>query len=123
MSVKKKTKTGRPKKFILTATDYKTIERAYSLGLTDEDICCLIGWNEKTYQREKQGNERVLSAYKKGIKDKIMFATEKLHDNIKLGKEASIFFFLKTKGGYREKDYEPESPNSITIKLPKQFAD
>ena len=121
-SVKKKpiVKSGRPKKHIFTEKDYGKIEAYFSLGLSIEDVALLFDYSEKQFRRIKDDDSRIMSAYKKGEKGFKELALSKLRENIIAGKEASIFFYLKTRHNFRETDKDNNNvlitPEYIQVK-------
>lgn len=79
-----------------TDKDKKQIKTLSGYGFTQEEIAVLIGHDADTIRKhcKKELAEGKLEA--KSI------CIGKLFGNIKLGKEASIFFYLKTQHGWKE---------------------
>lgn len=61
---------------------------------------------ERTFSRIIERQPEAMARYKKGKANKIVKAVTSLSKNIEQGKEASIFFFLKTQAGWSENHFD-----------------
>lgn len=86
-----------------TEEQRKQIQTLAGFGLTQEQIARVIGIDRKTLAKYCSED------YAKGKDIALTQAVQSLFHNIKKGKEASIFFYLKTQHRWREipKDDEP----------------
>lgn len=117
-STKSKTKNqgGRPK-VELTPEQIKEVEELAS-SLTIEDIADHLGISEKTFRNLKNRNEEVLTAYKKGFRNKIIKYNKLLEAKAEGSNTdadtSAIIFFLKTQAKWSTSPKE-----KINIDLPK----
>jgi hypothetical protein len=94
---------GRPRKY-KQADVIKAIKLSHGiLSAAAENLGC----SRNTIDAYRQKYPRVQAAYEEANETTLDFAESQLITNITLLKEASIFFYLKTKGkkrGYRERE-------------------
>lgn len=94
---------ARPVKTI-TDEQRKQVQTLSGYGLNQEQIARMLGISRQTLSKHcKVELER-------GKDVAFTTATTALFNNIKKGKEASIFFYLKTQHQWREKDPSKEPP-------------
>lgn len=81
----------------------KQIQTLAGFGLTQEQIARVLGMHRETLRKH------ALEDFERGKDLALTQAVQSLFANIKKGKEASIFFYLKTQHRWREipKDDEP----------------
>jgi len=92
MAEKKKRLTTKQKQFL----------KIYSNNVGNVSLACeKMGIARGTYYNWYKGNEKFAEAIDDIEEERLDFAESKLMQNIADGKEASIFFFLKTKGKER----------------------
>lgn len=96
-----------PKKKEISASDLVKIEQWAGRGLTQEQIAALLDMCEATFYKriEEAGgeNSEIVKHIKKGKAKACEDLTNKLYEKAMAGSEASIFFALKCKYGWREK--------------------
>ncbi len=95
-----KKKGGRPPKK-LTQEQIVQVE-ALAAYLTDKQIADYLSVGITTFYEIMERQPEVSERYKKGKSKAIGVVAKSLMKNIQEGKEASIIFFLKTKGGWTE---------------------
>ena len=95
-----KKKGGRPPKK-LTQEQIVQVE-ALAAYLTVEQIADYLSVGITTFYEIMERQPEVSERYKKGKSKAIGVVAKSLMKNIQEGKEASIIFFLKTKGGWTE---------------------
>ena len=109
-------KTGR-KPFAFSDKDRAEIEHLAGLCMSQDEIARIKGCDRNTLVKHcalelERGKDRAKA-----------MVTNALFSNIKKGKEASIFFYLKTQHGWREKQEIEHSGNVtavITFEEPKK---
>ena len=87
----------------MDAHELADLERLAGLGLTQAQIADWFGFSKRTLAN-RLGDEKVAAIYKKGRARALEKVTGMLWRNIEKGDTASIFFYLKTQGGWRETD-------------------
>lgn len=92
---KKSSKGGRPY-LKISEQDRGEIKRLAGLGLTVEEIATIKGISARTLYN------RCAAEMKEGKTSAKALVISRLMQNIKDGKEASIFFYLKTQCGWKE---------------------
>jgi len=98
---KPKKRRGRPPK-TLTDSQYSEVRRLASLTLTQEEISRWFDFSHDTFTRILKRDERFLREYKKGVDEAKANCVQKLREAIDKGELAAIFFYLKTRCGWRE---------------------
>lgn len=115
-----------------TEEDIDRIEQLAGRGLSVEQIADYFGISKSNLHRSKDKIPDIQEAWERGRARAFAFVTSKLMDNISIGKEASIFFYLKTQYGWREtsrheltgKDGDPiETSNVAPDSVKKQVAE
>lgn len=71
-------------------------------GMYEKDIALCLGYNRTYFSEMKKEHPELSDALKQGAARGLERVTGKLLDNIDAGKEASTFFYLKCKGGWRD---------------------
>ncbi|SOD15955.1 hypothetical protein [Nitrosomonas ureae] len=101
--------------------DDKQLEHLEALSgyLTIPQIADYFMISERTFNRIINRQPEAMARYKKGKANKIVGAVTCLRKNIELGKEASIFFFLKTQAGWSENNFNQNPENEKPT--PKNF--
>ena len=105
--------------------DLAKVEQLASQGLTQEQIAASLGICVRTLQKRKNENAEVAEAVKRGQAKGIAFVTNKLMQAVKNGNITAMIFYLKTKGGWSEKqlldvtthEAPPEGLEEIYAKL------
>lgn len=105
--------------------DIAQVEQLASQGLSQQQIADSLGISERTLRNRKRESTEVAEAIKRGKAKGVAFVTNKLMQSIKKGNIAAMIFFLKTQGGWHEKqmldvtthDEMPEGLESIYAKL------
>ena len=91
---------GRYRAWVLSTVGGNITVAAKALGLCRQHLYSLIDENAKAY------DPVVAQGWAEGLERRLDFAESKLDENIEKGKEASIFFLLKTLGkdrGYTDR--------------------
>jgi hypothetical protein len=91
----KRSNAGRPAK-TLDEKDLEEVRKLAGFGLTGRQIALVKKMDEKTLMKY------AASEMEKGRAEAHTFVVNQLFRNIKDGKEASIFFYLKTQCGWTE---------------------
>lgn len=96
-----------------TPEQRKQVLTLAGIGLSQEQICEVMELSRPTLRKHFKAE------LKRGKSVALSQALNALFANIKKGKEASIFFYLKTQHGWREKPKENEgdTPNDDRGKL------
>jgi hypothetical protein len=105
------TKKGRPT-FEATEEQRKQVETLSGYGLTQEQIATFLDVSVPTLKKHFKPQ------LKRGKVAAVAVACQALFSNIKKGKEASIFFYLKTQAHWREKaevEHTQAEPAKIII--------
>ena len=82
--------------------DLQKVEHYASLGLTQQQIADALGISRTTLQGRIRDSELFEQAIKRGQAKGVAFVASRLLEKVKERDTASIIFFLKTKGGYKE---------------------
>ena len=93
----------------LTDEELAELERLAALGLSQEQIADWFGFSDDTLRRRITTDPEALRAYKTGRASAGEKVTKYLWQNIEKGDPASIFFYLKTQMGWREKSREDDT--------------
>lgn len=83
-------------KYIPTEQERAEVMSWLSAGMTQADVCTVLGITEKTLRRAFK--EELATAYAKSCG----FVVGKLWQLVESGDKAAIFFWLKTRAGWRE---------------------
>lgn len=86
--------------------DPKIVEKYASQGLTQQQICANLDISYQTFQnrRKEPDGKKIDEAMERGYAKGVAFVTNKLMQLVKQGHPAAIFFYLKCKAGWREKE-------------------
>lgn len=106
-------KNGRPF-HVPTDENRKNVETLYGYGLTQEEVAAFLKISIDTLFKYYQPELDIGFAKTKG------FVLNKLFGNIKEGKEASIFFWLKTRAGFKETNSVEHSGLMIEVNVSKK---
>lgn len=96
---------GRPK----IKLDVEAVEQLAHLGLNDAQISDALGISADTLRRRKQDSEAVEAALRRGRALAVAAVANALYDNALAGNVRAQIFFLKSRGGWRER-VAPEQP-------------
>ena len=83
--------------------DLQQVEDLAAQGLTFEQIATCLGVSDKTIYRRKGESSEVSEAIKRGRERGVAFAASQLQNMIAQGNLGAVIFYLKTKGGWTEK--------------------
>jgi hypothetical protein len=117
LAVVEKNKGGRPKT-ILSKDQINLIETELARGMTLKQVGEEFSLPYSTMRDVKRRDEEVSNAYKRGMTNATRQVVGKLWEKIESGSEASIFFWLKTRGGWREKKDIDISNEDGSLKSP-----
>lgn len=90
-----------PKK-VFTRLEIDRIE-GYAAYHTIEDIAAFFGYSQSQFNRLKNQDINVMNAYKRGRFKALSMVGGKLMEQIENNNLTAIMFYLKTQGGWREK--------------------
>lgn len=82
--------------------DAKQVEKLAGFGLTQDQIADWFGASERTLRNRLSEDASLVAAYKKGRAVALATAAGKLWEKVMQGDNASVFFYLKTQGGWSE---------------------
>jgi hypothetical protein len=82
--------------------DLEEVERLASLGLTQEQIAASLGIGQTTLYKRKRESADFEGAIKRGQAKGIGAVANKLYEKAMSGDVASLIFFLKARGGWKE---------------------
>jgi hypothetical protein len=82
--------------------DPEQVEKLAGYGLTQDQIADWFGASERTLRNRLSDDPALVAAYKKGRARALATAAGKLWDKVMQGDNASVFFYLKTQGGWSE---------------------
>lgn len=89
-------------KLNLTDVDYKNIRTWSGIGLTQGQMAGCLGCHVRTFEDEIARNPKLKQTIEEGKANAIAYVTSKLWKLIEDNDKASIFFYLKCRGGWRE---------------------
>jgi len=110
-----KNATGRPK-IKLTPEQMQQLEK-FASCMTIENIAALFDFSDATLERRFKDDPEVLRFYKKGFNKSFAFVSGKLMQLISEGNPAAIFFWLKTRAGFKETQVVEQLPDKIAFTL------
>ena len=96
--------------------DIAQVEELAARGLTMEQIATSLGVSDTTLYRRKATMKEVSEAIKRGKRRGVVTIANKLFEAAEAGNMAAVIFFLKTQGGWREKQ-QVELAGEITAKV------
>lgn len=82
--------------------DLTEVERLASLGLTQEQIAAALGIGQTTLYKRKRESADFEDAIKMGQAKGIGAVANKLYEKAMSGDVASLIFYLKARGGWKE---------------------
>lgn len=82
--------------------DLEEVERLASSGLTQEQIAAALGIGQTTLYKRKRESADFEDAIKRGQAKGISAVANKLYEKAMSGDVASLIFFLKARGGWKE---------------------
>lgn len=82
--------------------DPEQVEKLAGYGLTQDQIADWFGASGKTLRNRLTEDGDLVTAYKRGRARALATAAGKLWDKVMSGDNASVFFYLKTQGGWSE---------------------
>lgn len=106
-----------PKPKTPTPEQRKQVKTLSGFGLSQDQIALVMGMDRNTLAKHYK-EELVL-----GKAEAFALATNSLFSNIKKGKEASIFFYLKCQHKWSEKAGENATPKTVTVNVKRQQKD
>ena len=86
-----------------TQVDIDQVEELASRGLTKEQIAISLGIGQTTLYALQRKNEDFAEAIKRGKQRGVATIANKLYEAAEGGNMAAMIFFLKTQGGWTEK--------------------
>jgi hypothetical protein len=101
--------------WIPTPEILKKVEDLAALGMQQQNIAWCVSVHPNTFCEKKHDYPELDEAIKKGQARGEELVTRMLIKNIELGKEASIFFYLKERGWHREVEKREQKPVSALI--------
>lgn len=97
--------------------DLCEVERLAAQGLTQEQIALCLGISARAYQYKKKDDAEIAAAVKRGQARGISTVTNKLFELCEEGNLGAICFYMKTRGGWSEKQQvEHSGPDGGPIK-------
>jgi len=105
--------------------DLSKVESLAAQGLTEAQIADALGVSRATVTRNKRDNDAFDAAIKRGKAKGIAVVTSKLMEQVKGGNVTAMIFFLKTRGGWSERqdaDLEREAKKLEVEKLRRELA-
>lgn len=107
--------------------DLQKVEHYASLGLTKQQVADALGISETTLRNRQKEFADFADAIKRGQARGVAFVANRLLEKVKERDTASIIFFLKTRGGWTEKqqlevqttEKAPEGLTEVFAKLHK----
>lgn len=103
-----------PRKPEFTEENFDTLETAANLGLTFEDCAALLGYSAAQFYRLSKEIPQLYKRFKKGRAEGNGSVAAKLRERIQNNDTTAMIFYLKTRGGWKEKF---EINHGGTIKL------
>ena len=104
---------GKPK-VVFNDDQIEQVEKLASL-LTKGQLCDYLGISEPTFRAIEKRQEEVSFAYKKGKAKAIVTVGSNLIKQAQKGNMTAAIFFLKTQGGWKEEQPEPQEIPPINI--------
>ncbi len=101
-------KKGRPA-FEVTDEQRMQVKTLAGYGLNQNQIASILEITRQTLAKHFSVE------LEKGKSLALAQAASSLFNNIKKGKEASIFFYLKTQGGWREQQQQPDNAQTVNF--------
>ena len=83
--------------------DLEQVEELASRGLTMEQIAISLGIGESTLYAKQKKSAEIREAIKRGKQRGVATIANKLYEAAEGGNMAAMIFFLKTQGGWTEK--------------------
>ena len=87
----------------LIEIDLEQVEDLASRGLTMEQIAISLGIGESTLYEKQKKSAEIREAIKRGKQRGVATIANKLYEAAESGNMAAMIFFLKTQGGWTEK--------------------
>ena len=87
------------------------VRKLAGLGLTVQQIYNYYGMSDKTWGKKRKRYPELELAMKQGRAVNIGWASQKLREKMEAGNLGAIIFYLKTQGGWREKEYNNDNGN------------
>jgi len=97
------------------------VEALAAQGMTDEQICHIIGVSHETFYKRQRENPELVEAVKRGKAKGIATIANVIFEKAKNGDFASAAFFLERRGGWTRKETlqhqgDEDQPLVIVIK-------
>lgn len=83
--------------------DLAKVESLAAQGLTEEQIADALGVSRTTLNNRRRESEQFEQAIKRGKAKGVAIVTSKLMEQVKGGNVTAMIFFLKTRGGWSER--------------------
>jgi len=80
------------------------VEALAAQGMTDEQICHIIGISHETFYKRQRENPELVEAVKRGKAKGIATIANVIFQKAKNGDFASAAFFLERRGGWKRED-------------------
>lgn len=106
--------------------DLSKVESLAAQGLTEAQIADALGVSRATVTRNKRDNDAFDAAIKRGKAKGIAVVTSKLMEQVKGGNVTAMIFFLKTRGGWSERqdaDLDREAKKLEVEKLRRELGE
>jgi len=106
--------------------DLSKVESLAAQGLTEEQIADALGVSRTTLNNRRRESEQFDQAIKRGKAKGVAIVTSKLMEQVKGGNVTAMIFFLKTRGGWSERqdaDLEREIKRLEAEKLRRELED
>lgn len=104
--------------------DLEKIEQLAAQGLTQEQIAACLGIGERTLYKRKNAEAEVAEAIKRGQAKGVAVVTNKLFEAARGGQAWAICFYMKTRGGWSERQsIEHSGPGGGPVKIERVIVD
>lgn len=106
--------------------DLAKVESLAAQGLTEEQIADALGISPRTLTNRKRDSADFADSIKRGKAKGIAVVTSKLMEQVKSGNVTAMIFFLKTRGGWSERqdaDLDREAKKLEVEKLRRELGE
>lgn len=98
--------------------DLEKVEQLAAQGLTQQQIADCLGISDRTLYERKRTSAEVAEAIKRGQAKGVAVVTNKLFEAARGGQPWAICFYMKTRGGWSEKQQVEHSGVQGVIVVP-----